>query len=269
MGSRNLFRVRKRPLVLLAVTLMAAGAAPPTAAEEPLVTDRPDFTESSSSVGKGVFQLEGGAGFTRLAGGGEITTLGEVLARWGVAETLELRFQLPTYEWDNFGNGNQSGFTGSGIGLKLDFAQGAGRGLIGGMEAALIASTTIPTGTAEFASSKWQPSALIATSWELSPGVGLGANIGAGRPADDDNRYTTFWVSAALGIEVARATSVFFELYGFNREEERGPNTATLQIGTTYLVNTDFQLDLRAARRLTDDGPDLLVGVGLSWRLGG
>ena len=137
------------------------------------------------------------------------------------------------------------------------------------MEAALIASTTVPTGTADFASSKWQPSAVVAASWELGPSIGLGSNLGISRPADDDNRYTTVSASVALGVGLTEATSVFFELCGFNREEDRGPSTGTLQTGLVYLVNPDFQLDVRAARRLTDRGVDILVGAGLSWRLGG
>ena len=60
--------------------------------------------------------------------------------------------------------------------------------------------------------------------------------------------------------------SVFFELFGFNREEERGPDTATFQTGLVYLVNSDLQFDARAARRLTDRGVDFLIGFGLSWR---
>ncbi len=77
------------------------------------------------------------------------------------------------------------------------------------------------------------------------------------------------WASAALGIGVTDKLSVFFEVFGFNREEARGPNTATFQAGVVYLLSPDLQLDLRAARRLTDRGVDLLVGVGVSWLLGG
>jgi hypothetical protein len=33
-------------------------------------------------------------------------------------------------------------------------------------------------------------------------------------------------------------------------------------------MNNDLQLDLRVARRLSDSGPDLLLGAGVSWRLG-
>jgi hypothetical protein len=33
-----------------------------------------------------------------------------------------------------------------------------------------------------------------------------------------------------------------------------------------YLINNDLQLDGRVARRLTDAGPDFLMGIGASWR---
>jgi hypothetical protein len=237
-------------------------------AQEPLVTDRPDFTESSSSVGSGVLQLESGVTYSDFQNGSDVTTIGEILARWGVAKKFELRFVLPTYSREG-GGGNGSGFLSSGLGFKYELAQGEGPGFLGGMEAALIASTTVPTGTSDFASSEWQPSAVFCASWELGPNVGIGTNLGIGRPADDDNRYTTFWASVAVGVGLNEATSLFVELYGFNREEDRGPSTATFQTGLVYLFSPDLQSDVRVARRLTDRGVDFVVGAGLYWRLGG
>ena len=236
-------------------------------AEEPLITDRPDFTESANSVGRGVVQFESGVTFIEFPSGTNVTTLGEILVRWGVSVPLELRFQIPTYEWKRNGE-STSGFQNGGIGLKYELASGDGRGIIAGAEAAVIASTTLPTGPQEIASPKWQPSAVAAISWELGPNTGLGMNLGISRPADENDRYTSTWLSAALGVGVGAATSVFFELYGFNREETRGPNTVTFQTGIVYLMNNDLQLDLRVARRLSDSGPDLLLGAGVSWRLG-
>jgi hypothetical protein len=198
-----------------------------------------------------------------------VTTVGEILARWGVFEKLELRFLLPTYAREGGEGSSASGFLASGIGLKYELAEGDGSGFLGGMEAALIASTSIPTGTSDFASSKWQPSMVIATSWELGPNVGIGTNLGLGLPADDENRYTTLWASVAVGVGLNEETSIFFELIGFNREEDRGPSTATFQTGLVYLFSPDLQADARIARRLTDQGVDFLVGMGISWRLGG
>ena len=152
---------------------------------------------------------------------------GEVLARWGVAKNFELRFVLPTYSRENGSGGSSSGFLSSGIGVKLQLTEGSGSGFLGGMESAVIASTTVPTGTADFSSSDWQPAGVFCASWGLTPTVGIGTNLGVSRPAGDGTRYTTFWASVALGVGLTDQTSVFFELYGFNREEDRGPNTAT------------------------------------------
>jgi hypothetical protein len=254
-------------VVAIWVAVMSSGFS--ALAEEPLVTDRPDFTESSSAVGAGVLQLESGVTYADYSDGTDVTTVGEVLARWGVLEKLELRFLLPTYVREGGTGGDASGFLSSGVGLKYELKEGRGSGFISGMEAALIASTTIPTGTGDFKSSDWQPTAVLATSWELAPDVGIGTNLGFARPADDGTRFTSLWASVALGVGMSDTTSAFVELFGFHREEDRGPSTVTFQTGLVYLFNPDFQADVRAARRLTDRGVDFLIGADLSWRLGG
>ena len=62
---------------------------------EPLVTDRPDFTEASVTVGRGVVQLEGGYTLTYNSDGSEKTTthsFPETLLRVGMlAEWFEVR----------------------------------------------------------------------------------------------------------------------------------------------------------------------------------
>ena len=254
------------PKILTVLTVLSSVAVDAPAADL-LITDRPDFNESSSTVGSGVLQLESGITFAEFHDGTEVTTIGEILARWGVAKKLELRFVLPTYSSVHQDSVADWGFLDSGVGLKYELAQGDGNGFIGGMELAVIASTMMPTGTSSFSSEKWQPAAVIAASWELGPMVGIGTNLGMVYPADEDDRFTSLWASVALGVGLTEAASMFVELYGFNREEERGPNTATFQIGFVYLLSPDQQLDARAARRLTDHGVDPLVGAGVSWRL--
>ena len=63
--------------------------------DEPLVTDRPDFTEASSTVGLGVAQLEFGYTYTYDNDGTQSTrthSFGEPLLRVGIlAEWLEFR----------------------------------------------------------------------------------------------------------------------------------------------------------------------------------
>jgi hypothetical protein len=63
--------------------------------EEPLESDRPDFTDSPKTVGRGRLQIESGYQFTRgIEGdlGNNAHDLPELLVQYGVAERLELRF---------------------------------------------------------------------------------------------------------------------------------------------------------------------------------
>jgi hypothetical protein len=242
--------------------------AVPGSADEPLITDRPDFTESAFAVGRGTLQLEAGTTYADF-GSTTATTLGELLVRYGIGRKLELRLATLTYLWLDEPAGNDSGFIDSAIGAKWELHDGQGGGFLGRTAAALIVASTFPSGNSEFRSTAWQPAAVLALSWDLSSSMSLGSNLGYGRPAGDDGRFNSVWASAALGVGVTDATSVFFELYGFDREEARGPNTVTFQTGVTHLLGPDLQLDARVARRLTEDGPDFLIAFGGSWRYRG
>ena len=79
---------RFRNLGLFALSFAVMTLASLAFAEEPLITDRPDFTESSSAVGSGVLQLESGFSHAEFRGGSDVTTVGEILARWGVLDKL-------------------------------------------------------------------------------------------------------------------------------------------------------------------------------------
>lgn len=236
-----------------------------SSAKDPLITDRPDFTESAFVVGRGTVQLEGGGTYVE-SGSDNATTLPELLVRWGITRAVELRFLAPTYAWIDGPNGSNSGFLNTALGAKIALNEGDGEGFWGKTGASVIVATTVPTGNSVVSSSAWQPSATLSLSWDLSEAVGLGTNIGWARPEDEGERFDSFYGSVAAGVGVAKNTSIFFELIYFDRERERGPNTTTFQTGLTYLVNPDFQLDIRLARRLSSEGPDLLIGLGASAR---
>jgi len=242
--------------------LMAPGWS---SAKDPLITDRPDFTESAFVVGRGAVQLEGGGTYADF-GHESATTLPELLVRWGITRTVELRFLAPTYAWIDGPNGSDSGFLSSALGAKIALNDGDGDGFWGRTGASVIVATTVPTGNSAVASSAWQPSATLSLAWDLTEAVGLGVNIGWARPEDEGQRFNSFYGSVAAGFGVAQNTSVFAELIFFDRESDRGPSTTTFQTGLTYLINPDLQLDIRAARRLSSEGADILIGLGASAR---
>jgi Putative MetA-pathway of phenol degradation len=249
-------------LIWTLVLVLVAGSG---AAKDPLITDRPDFTESAFVVGRGTVQLEGGATYGDF-GAESATTLPELLVRWGITRRVELRFLTPTYAWLDGTDGSTSGFLNMALGAKIALNDGEGDGFWGRTGAALLVATTVPTGSSALSSDELQPTATLSLAWELSEAVGFGTNIGWARPEEDGRRFNTFFASVAAGVGVAKNTSVFFELVFFDRERDRGPSTSTFQTGVTYLVNPDFQLDLRVARRIGSEGADLLVGIGASAR---
>lgn len=250
-------------IVVLAVAAVAVPA--PVTAKDPLITDRPDFTESAFVVGRGTVQLEGGGSYADV-GSESATTLPELLVRWGITRTVELRFLAPTYAWLSGPDGSDDGFLNMLLGTKIALNDGQGDGFWGRTGAAVIVATTVPTGSSAVSSSELQPTATLSLAWDLSDTVGLGTNLGWARPEDEGRRFNTFYASVAAGVGVAKQTSVFFELIFFDRERDRGPSTSTFQTGLTYLINPDLQLDIRAARRLSSEGPDLLIGLGASAR---
>ena len=62
-----------------------------------LITDRPDFTESSEVVGKGVVQLESGFLFEKVDDSLRQVTLPELLVRIGIGDRVELRLASDGY----------------------------------------------------------------------------------------------------------------------------------------------------------------------------
>lgn len=254
-----------RPLIRAALVVAATTAA---FADEPLVTDRPDFTESAVSVEPGRFQLEFGA--TGAEGGEEREfSAGEVLFRAGVVDRLELRLEIGSFAWSEVSGGEDpSGLTTASVGLKVELVRSSSR-VLGGMQMALLAGVTVPIGDSDVGTDAWLPSAVLAAGWDLTDRVSVGTNLGLASLDEGTKRFTAAWLTGAVGLAISDRWGAFFELFGFTSERDRGPSTGTFQTGVTFLVSSDFQLDARIARRVTAEGPDVLIGIGGAWRFGG
>jgi len=230
----------------------------PVEAPAPLVTDRPDFTESTSAVATGRVQLESGLTFT--SGDDDTLEAPEALLRIGLADRLELRLEAPSYARSDPGD---DGFGDSSLGFKLELAdqRGARPAL------ALIGSVGLPTGESDLAADPLQPGAILAASWDLPHELALGLNAGA-TSADDGagDNFSEYSASAALGFPIAGDLSGFVEYYGLYRSGGGGGPEHVADGGLTYLITPDVQLDVRVGVGLNDRAPDWLVGAGLSIR---
>ena len=98
---------------------------------EPLVTDRPDFTESASVPGGGRVQVEGG--WTVEETGDVGAFLGEILVRIGLGERFEARIEPATWISADGGDigDDVSGLDDAGFGMKACSSKRPGRSCSG------------------------------------------------------------------------------------------------------------------------------------------
>jgi hypothetical protein len=248
---------------LLTAALCALVAVTASAGDNPLVADRPDFTESAATVTRGRTQIEMGYTFTEI-GDFEEQTFGELLVRIGWTEIVELRVgfnsrvQLDGPGIDLAGNEDLS----LGCKLRLSDPLPTGAHL---PQVALLFATTMPTGSDEFGDSKPQPSAILALSWELSETMSIGSNVGYARLGESGDRFGELSGSLALGRELNERLDGFLEVYALSRQEGRGDDQF-INAGITWALTDDSQLDFRAGTGLDSDSGDFFIGAGAAWR---
>ena len=244
------------------ILVSAVTATAPVSAQDddPLVGDRPDFTESAVTITPGRVQIEAGVTYTD-DDPVEVWEIGEVLARIGLTDRLELRVGLNSWAQVELPRGRDvSGFVDSSLGIKVALGE------LGGWTTALLASTSLPTGSSEFREDRYQPDVVFAAERDLSEAVSLGTNVGHAWASDGGERFGESFASAALGVGLSDATGAFFELFGFVRSSGGGPDTYFFDAGVTHALGPNLQLDFRVGTGLNDEAEDLFAGAGVIWR---
>jgi hypothetical protein len=243
----------------LALVVLSAGPLSAQVTSSPLVTDRPDFTESASAVAPGHVQLETGYTFTHVDDVGE-HTLGELLFRIGLSDRIEGRIGLNSIAWVD--DGDEAGIEDPSLGLKAVLATARdGRPAV-----AILVGSTVPIGDNDIGEDDWQPGITGAFAWDLSDRFGLGANVGYTYASEDDERFDQGSASLALGIGLTERTGAYVEAFTIFPAGDDTDDDVTLNGGITYLVHDSFQLDARVGAGLTDDAPDVFVGFGVARR---
>ncbi|MGI8495603.1 MAG: transporter [Pyrinomonadaceae bacterium] len=247
---------------------------PAAADDEPIITDRPDFTESPDVVPRRFkAQIESGLTFARV-GNVKETAIGEILVRVPVAERVELRFGVPSYIFDRPANGDAddraTGFEDAFFGAKIALVKGAGEpGLLKKPGVALLVGTSLPTGARTFRESSLQPEAALSVGTVLTERFSLASNIGYVRARQDGIGFNQFFGSLSLGAALTKRVGLYLEIYGFTRvEAETRCSARFANGGLTYLVNKNFQLDARLGVGLGNHtaGPDYFFGFGFAKR---
>ncbi|ULC59861.1 transporter [Flaviramulus sp. BrNp1-15] len=238
-----------------------------TKLSEPLVTDRPDATEASSTVGKGVLQFETGGLYETFEANNiksESYTYNTMLIRYGILDNLELRLGWDFTEGVTKINGNKldnvaSGFSPLLLGMKIDIAEENGSF----PEIALIGHVfPVFSASADYRPEYTGIDFRLSLSHTLSKKSSLGYNIGA--QWGDDSPEATAIYTLAYGYSFTDKFGMYAELYGDLPEDSKANHY--WDAGFTYLVNNNLQLDTYFGTSITE-GQDLLLGLGFSYRI--
>lgn len=233
---------------------------------EALVTDRPDATEASSTVEKGVLQVETGGLYESFKMNNiksENYTYNTTLVRYGILDNMELRLGWDFVEGVTKVNGNKldnvtSGFSPLLLGVKIDIAEENGA-----MPEIAFIGHIFPLFSA---SQDYRPETTgvdfrFSLSHTLSEKSSIGYNIGA--QWGNDSPEMTGIYTLAYGHSVSEKFGFYLELYG-DLPEDSSTNHYW-DGGLTYLVSKDLQLDTYVGTSITD-GQDILLGLGASYR---
>lgn len=219
----------------------------------PLVSDRPDFTESPVVVPRGYSQLEAGITLERVGEDG-LLSVGEALVRIPVTDRFEARLGLPTLNLDG-----DSRFSDSSIGAKVELDSGTPSWRTG-----LIGTISLPTGQTPFSSESVDPSIILTTGGPLYRSISLGTQISAALPTEGGSRQFISGATVVAGTPLSPKVSAFIELAG------EFPEWADMYLlahaGATVAVGSLLQLDVHIGHELTDQGTGLFVGAGVVYR---
>ena len=255
---------------LLGGAAFAQGASPstpsaPVAAKaqklEPIVTDRPDFTESAETVANGMTQIEGGYTYTQNNNHDNSQSLGEILIRFAAGDKAEVRVGLNSYDTIRGQSGRGYGREGTDIGFKVRIRPGTENAGFRKAAVSAIGYLTLPTGTGVNRSREVLPTVKLVLGYSFSSRLDLGVNTNYSYVGSDNGHYSELASSASLGYAITQRLGSFLEYYGFF-PVTRETATHYLDTGLTYLINSNTQIDVRVGTGLGGPSDKSFIGTG-------
>lgn len=244
----------------------------------PLISDRPDFTESPQAVPRGHFQLEMGYTYTYDREDEESTqdhTTPEILMRIGVVDRLELRIGWAGYSFqrDRFEFERREGRTETrdvwsqgnndlSLGFKYQLYEQDGiRPALG-----VLAGLSVPSGSAEFSAGDVEPEAILAWAYDVTEWLAIAGNVGVLVRSDDGRDFLQTSAAITSVFSVTERLGAYVEYFGFYPAVKDSDAAHSINGGFTYLITDNFQIDIRAGFGLNETADDFFTGIGFVWR---
>ncbi len=256
------------------------GLLNPAPLTEPLVTDRPDFTESAETVLAGHAQFELGYTFTYNRDGtdrSETHVFPELLVRIGLVEHFELRLFWAGYSWSDDLVGQQRsillpdheqswthGANDMSVGFKLEILERDGWVPDG----AILAEVSIPTGSQDTTLDDVEVGVGLLWAYDVTDAFSVSGNVNFVSTIDADrDRFLQTSASLALGLALTDDIGIYWEYFGFYPDIQHEDCAHFMNGGMTFLLTDNLQFDLLAGFGLNEQADDLFAGIGVSWRI--
>ena len=229
------------------------------ATAQTIVTDRPDQTESSSTVPKGSFQIEAGVlvGFTDTDDVSERQLLlPSTLFRIAISEGFEMRVvsQFESNKNKTFDE-TFSGISDLEIGAKVQLFKKEDVNT----EIAFLSHLILPTGSKELTLDEFGSINKLSISHVINESVGIGYNVGYNYFSDGKGDLT---YSLAIGFGITDKLGAYLEPYGDLVEFDK--HISNFDAGITYLIKDNFQLDFSFGTGINHTMNYLSMGCSLN-----
>ena len=223
-----------------------------------IITDRPDQTESSTTVPKQSLQIETGTQFSTKDD--QLNTEKQLLLptslfRIGLTENVELRLlsQLEFYQ-ERRDTNSFIGLSDLEIGTKIQLFKKKGSWI----EIAFLSHLVLPVGTIGLTNKKIGTINKLSISHELNKKSTIGYNIGYDYFGENNGDLT---YSIAYGFNISEKTSIYIESFG--KINNFIQNETNIDLGFCYLIKANIQYDFSFSIGITQRMN--YISTGLSW----
>ncbi len=224
-----------------------------------IVTDRPDQTESSSTIPFKSFQFETGVLLGNSSGANyseQQLLIPTTLLRYGLTKAIELRVveQLMHVRNKQTSEANL-GLSDVELGAKVQILKNAAINT----EIAFISHLMLPTGASSLTNELLGTVNKLAISHGINDFIDLGYNVGFNY-FGHENGYMTY--SAALGFGITKRIGAYVETYGDMVKYNSW--ISNFDSGFTYLIKDNMQLDFSFGVGLNHKMNYLSIGYSMN-----